>query len=120
MAKTTMKLSLGLCASLIGFGVIPSSASLGQSGWFWQNPLPLGNSLYAVSVLDSDTVTAVGADGTIVRTTDGGATWERQTSGTKNFLAGVSFVDANTGTAVGVAGTILRTDGGATWERLEP
>jgi hypothetical protein len=64
MAETTMKFSVSFCASLIGFGVIPS---LGQSSWFWH---------YAVSVLDSDTVTAVGTDRTIVRTTDGGDTGE--------------------------------------------
>ena len=90
--------------------------SLAQSGWFWQNPLPQGNSLNAVAVLDSDTVTVVGAAGTILRTTDGGATWTLQTSGTTNALNAVSFVDAKTGTAVGVRGTIVRTtDGGATW-----
>jgi photosystem II stability/assembly factor-like uncharacterized protein len=54
----------------------------------------------------------VGVGGTIVRTTDGGATWTPQASGTTNILHGVSFVDANTGTAVGDSGTILRTDTG--------
>ncbi len=96
-----------------------------QFGWYWQNPLPQGNHLWAVSVLDSDTFTAVGDLGTIVRTTDGGDTWTPQTSGTTDILRAVSFVDANTGTVVGGAqgisrssGTILRTtDGGATWIR---
>ena len=58
-------------------------------------------------------------DRAIVRTTDGGATWVVQTSGTTGTLWGVSFADANAGTAVGTGpegGTILRTtDGGATW-----
>jgi photosystem II stability/assembly factor-like uncharacterized protein len=61
--------------------------------------------------------------GTILRTTDGGATWTSQASGTNNPLFGVAFTDANTGTAVGDGGTILRTtDGGAQaltgWRRL--
>jgi photosystem II stability/assembly factor-like uncharacterized protein len=48
-----------------------------------------------------------------LRTTDGGATWVAQHSGTTNDLHDVSFVDANTGTVVGKWGTILRTtDGG--------
>src|SRR5712692_5127368 len=111
-----MKLAFSIRASLIGLGAIASSASLAQSGWFWQNPLPQGNALYAVSFVDANTGTAVGARGTILRTTDGGATWTPQMSGTTNYLVGVSFVDANTGTAVGGRGTILRTtDGGATW-----
>jgi photosystem II stability/assembly factor-like uncharacterized protein len=84
-----------------------------RSGWFWQNPLPQGNALLGVSFTDTNRGTAVGKDGTIVRTTDGGATWVTQTSGTTSFLLGVSFTDANTGTAVGQNGTILRTtDGG--------
>jgi photosystem II stability/assembly factor-like uncharacterized protein len=60
----------------------------------------------------------VGSGGTILRTTDGGTTWEQQSSGTTALLNGVFFTDANTGTAVGSGGTILRTtDGGATWEQ---
>src|SRR6266851_4828376 len=121
MKLNQMKLSFSICAFLIGFGVIPSmSVSVAQSGWFWQNPLPQGNSLNAVAVLDSDTVTAVGGAGTILRTVDGGATWTFQASGTTKTLNGVSFVDADTGWAVGgtlaYSGTIVRTtNGGATW-----
>jgi len=51
--------------------------------------------------------------GTILRTTDGGANWVPEISGTRNNLNGVSFVDADIGTAVGDRGNILRrTDGG--------
>jgi len=58
----------------------------------------------------------VGAGGTILRTTDGGVSWESQSSGSSNLLLGVSFTDAATGTIVGGGGTILRTtDGGVTW-----
>lgn len=32
-----------------------------QSGWFWQNPLPQGNSLWSVAALDENTMIAVGA-----------------------------------------------------------
>ena len=89
----------------------------GPSAWFWQNPLPQGNALLAVSFTDATTGTAVGVSGTIVRTTDGGTTWITQRSGTTETLVDVSFTDANNGTAVGAAGTIVRTtDGGTTWE----
>jgi hypothetical protein len=37
--------------------------------WIWQNPLPTGNHYTAVSFVDSDTGTAVGVEGTILRTT---------------------------------------------------
>src|SRR6266513_2933468 len=82
----------------------------------WQNPLPQGNHLFAVSFIDANNGTAVGWYGIILRTTDGGANWVKQTSGTTSFLYGVSFTDANNGTAVGEDGTIVRTtDGGANW-----
>jgi len=52
----------------------------------------------------------------ILHTTDAGATWTAQTSGTTQPLLDVSAVDANTAWAVGDAGTILyTTDGGTTW-----
>ncbi len=92
--------------------MIPSNVSLAQSGWFWQNPLPQGNPLNRVSFVDANTGTAVGDFGTILRTTDGGATWTPQTSGTTNSLRGLSFVNANTGTVVSNYGTILRTTTG--------
>src|SRR5260370_20151678 len=98
-----------MMAALIG---IPAFA---DSGWFWQNPLPQGNSLEATATVDSNVMVAVGGYGTILRTTDGGATWSLRASGTTNTLWGVSFTDANTGTAVGDSGTVVRpSDRGAT------
>lgn len=93
-----------------------AALAYGDSGWTWQNPTPTGNDLRAVAVIDRNTGTAVGAGGTILRTTDGGATWQQQVSGTIDYLTAVSFTGVNTGTVVGANGSILRTiDGGATW-----
>src|SRR5215813_7008952 len=108
-------------ASILGFtmATLGTSASFAQSGWFWQNPLPQGNLLFAAAAPDSSTVVAVGTHGTILRTDDGGASWTSQSSGTTQDLRAVSFVDANTGWAVGgsynssVESVILHTtDGG--------
>jgi photosystem II stability/assembly factor-like uncharacterized protein len=79
--------------------------------------------LLGVSCADASTCTAVGNNGTIVRSADGGATWAAQSSGTQAHLHGVSCSDANTCTAVGNfravdggAAMILRTtNGGTTW-----
>jgi len=58
----------------------------------------------------------VGDNGTILKTTNGGAEWVAQTSGTTVRLNGVYAVTATAAWAVGDNGTILRTtDGGATW-----
>jgi photosystem II stability/assembly factor-like uncharacterized protein len=59
---------------------------------------------------------AVGDNGTILATTDGGAHWTAQVSGTTNELKGVGFPDATHGWAVGDSDTIrATTDGGAHW-----
>lgn len=72
--------------------------------------------LYAVSFSDNNIGTAVGDWGTIIRTSDGGETWEEQSSGVATHLRGVYFSDANTGTTVGLTGRILRTtNGGQDW-----
>src|SRR5207248_9512560 len=82
------------------------------------------NYLYRLSFTDENTGTAVGyenPDGTILRATDGGNSWIRQSSGigdqcsALNFF-GVHFVNSNIGTLVGQEGIILRTtDGGENW-----
>lgn len=81
-----------------------------------------GNGFNCVFFTDANTGTVVGALGrcsndlsrldNILRTTDGGATWTPQPSGTTNVLRGVYFVDASTGTVVGDYGTILHTTNG--------
>jgi photosystem II stability/assembly factor-like uncharacterized protein len=56
--------------------------------------------------------------GTIIKTTDGGATWIAQPAGMAETLRNVQFLDANTGWAVGENGALLHTtDGGAHWAR---
>ena len=58
----------------------------------------------------------MGTDGTILATSNGGATWKAQSSGTTETLYGVAFANASDGWAVGQIGTILATsNGGATW-----
>lgn len=69
---------------------------------------------------DSTLAWAVGQNGTVVHTTDGGTKWKRKDTGSTNTLADVFFVDEKTGWAVGANGTILHTaDGGETWRVKE-
>jgi photosystem II stability/assembly factor-like uncharacterized protein len=59
---------------------------------------------------------AVGDEGAILHTVDGGQTWKKQASGTDRWLFSVAFVNAQRGWAVGATGTILHTkDGGQVW-----
>ena len=91
--------------------------------WFWQNPLPQGNDLWSVHFINSNTGWMVGEVGTILRTTDGGSTWENQVSGSKKMLRSVFFTDADNGWACGHTGTsagngtiLNTTNGGSVWE----
>jgi photosystem II stability/assembly factor-like uncharacterized protein len=77
------------------------------------------SNLNGAILLDSGTGFVVGDTGTILKSTDAGATWTPLTSGTSNTLHGIYFLDPTQGVAVGDGGTILRTtDGGATWQSI--
>jgi photosystem II stability/assembly factor-like uncharacterized protein len=75
------------------------------------------NNLNGVYLVDSGVGFAVGDAGTILKTTDAGATWSPLTLGTTNALHEVYFFDATQGVVVGDQGLILRTtDGGTGWQ----
>jgi photosystem II stability/assembly factor-like uncharacterized protein len=76
--------------------------------------------LFSVSFPTEKEGWACGRYGTILHTSDGGATWSRQSSGTTFTLSGICFPDTKNGWAVGNKGTIAHTtDGGRTWEKQE-
>jgi photosystem II stability/assembly factor-like uncharacterized protein len=59
--------------------------------------------------------------GVVLATTDGGRTWERQSTGITTTLADVEFIDAGVGHALCSceSGTVVRTvDGGWTWSEI--
>jgi len=72
--------------------------------------------LKSIDAVDNNTCWAVGNNGTIIITTDGGINWSSQTSGTSNSLNSVFFTDEYNGWVVGQSGIILYTsDGGTYW-----
>ena len=83
--------------------------------WFWQNPLPQGNTLYDLKFISSQLGWTVGDGGTILKTIDGGTTWMLQESGTNQVLYSVALMDTSNLVAVGGFGAVLKTtDGGTT------
>ncbi|MCX6374098.1 MAG: S8 family serine peptidase, partial [Actinobacteria bacterium] len=78
----------------------------------------VGVTFNGVAFVDAVHGWAVGEGGLILATSNGGATWSTQTSGTLATFWGVAFSDATHGWAVGEDGLILATsNGGATWSR---
>ncbi len=70
----------------------------------------------AVHFADSDTGWAVGYGGTLMKSTNGGMTWNYQSLGSNKVLKSLFFIDAQTGWVVGWDGFIVKTsDGGVTW-----
>ncbi len=80
------------------------------------------SSLFSVFFIDGLTGWAVGDNGVIVNTTDGGNSWSEQVSGTTNYFTSVFFTSGSDGWAVGgnftpnnVGMVYHTTDGGTTW-----
>lgn len=101
------------------FLVVLSTISYSQGIWSWYNPIPQGNALNGVHFTNDNTGWAVGEQGTIIKTTNGGSSWIIQNSGTYAGLNAVQFLNANLGFAVGDSGVILKTtNGGTNWNKL--
>ena len=84
-------------------------------GWIEQNS---GTSklLFSVYCINKDTVIAVGSQGIILRTINGGNQWDSIYSGTNFDLITIKFINQSVGYAIGSNGTILKTiNSGINW-----
>ena len=74
------------------------------------------HAMYGVAAVNTQIAWAVGWNGYIWKTVNGGTTWAQQTSNTTSPLLDIVALDQNTAWAVGEDGTILKTtNGGSTW-----
>ena len=129
MKRLTVSVTFVLLLLVCSLAVVPNAVafvSTGDGGWYWQNPLPQGCRLLDVDFVDATRGWAVGENGVILATSDGGATWAKQVSGTCFALLAVAFADPQHGwTATHRPGNFeywnsdgaiyATTDGGATW-----
>ena len=94
-----------------------------DNGESWrQIDVPTRMMLTGVAFVSNDVGVAVGHDSVILRTTDGGSTWNVVYSAPEDEAPffDVWFADAENGVAIGAYGSHYRTtDGGLTWE-FEP
>ena len=100
-----------------------------RDGWRQIEHVPTRTTLTAVTAIDKR-VFAVGHDGIVLRSDDGGLTWvrkrvqlfDRDNPDPRNGapLLDVLFTDVDNGFAVGAYATLLRTrDGGETWDYVD-
>lgn len=109
-------MKLFIFISAIITGIIFPELSKGQSGWFYVNPLPQNNSLYSISIVNSNTAYTVGDYGMILKTVNGGINWTRQSNfNIVGILRSVSCFDGFNCIAAGLAGTTARTSNGNDW-----
>lgn len=100
---------VALATALFSLAFVPTAFAAG--------PQPRTNDLSSVCLVNATTGWAVGSEGAMMKTVNGGATWTSQKSGTAYWLRSVAFTDSSHGWAVGGAGTILvTTDGGSHWK----
>jgi photosystem II stability/assembly factor-like uncharacterized protein len=100
------------CASALAAPV-----STGHSGWSWGYPTPQGETLNGIA-FDGATGYAVGEFGTVLSSTDAGATWTGLPSGTTVDLQYVQEVSPSVVVVAGGCTVSESTDSGATFTAL--
>ncbi|HZW10183.1 MAG TPA: YCF48-related protein, partial [Phycisphaerales bacterium] len=111
---------IALAAAGLSWALDAGSAR-GQQ-WERQSPTPADDHLYNVHFTDAESGWAVGHDGIVLRTADGGDTWQQHPSFPRHWyldnpVRHLQFVDAQHGFAGG--DNVYRTaDGGQTWQDM--
>ncbi|AWA28881.1 hypothetical protein HYN48_01585 [Flavobacterium magnum] len=89
------------------------------SQWTAQNS-GVNSDLKGVCCISENAVVVVGANGTILKTTDGGMNWNQKTPVNSSDLQKVQFANGLAGFAIGASGTLLKTtDAGETWTAMD-
>jgi photosystem II stability/assembly factor-like uncharacterized protein len=103
-------------------GIVLLSDDAGKA-WRQAQQVPLRSTLNAVQFIDAQHGWAVGHDGAILASRDGGEHWsvQRFDATVDRPLFSVHFLDAQRGVAVGLWSLVLVTaDGGAHWREVRP
>jgi len=88
-----------------------------NGGSYWGNYLYVPGSLKSVFYVSTHNILAVGINGRIRRSTNGGVSWTFPSSGTTQQLNSIKFADTTTGFIAGNSGILLKsTDGGLNWQ----
>jgi len=107
--------------TIVGFaaaGTVQKSTDNGVT-WSVKYVDPSGRAFRSADFIDANVGYACGEGGLLMKTINGGNSFNLLTSGTTNQLSDIDFVDADTGYIGGTSGLLLKTtDGGATWTTI--
>ncbi len=90
--------------------------------WQWQNPLPQGNSLNSILYVNNQLIWASGTTGTLLKSTDGGDTWEFIMLQERMSVLDIFFINEDNGWLCGESEDVQlsyilgTTNGGLSWE----
>lgn len=111
-------------SSILAFG----QSWYNTTDWRFSNPQQFGFTVLDVDFFDNSNVIAVGSDGGIAKSTDGGSNWTygvftyvNQANGfvTKGNFNDVHFITSTIAYAVGNTGLMIKTtDGGLSWNQV--
>ncbi|MFC2090497.1 YCF48-related protein [Bacteroidota bacterium] len=98
--------------------ILFSSNVVKSQEFYWQNPLPAGNSMNAISFFNNSKAFIAGGKGMILKTEDGGANWDYKQICEEN-LSDIHMISSDVVVTVGTNHTIMRTsDGGSSWNEV--
>jgi photosystem II stability/assembly factor-like uncharacterized protein len=105
-----------LLVALVVIGICAPSARAGVGpGWTWQNPTPLGRVTRGIASAGANTY-AIGDDGSLLRSSDGGAHWTVLMASASERVHRVEVVDESTlVVGTGACHTLFSRDAGRTF-----
>jgi len=108
-----------VCALAALGGVSAASVNVSDSGWSWANPTPQGRTLNTIA-FSGGVGYAAGEGGTVLSTSNAGASWSGLTTGTTGDLESEQVLSASTVVVGGEGGCVTRisSDGGQTFRRI--
>lgn len=95
--------------------LVTGTPSAARADWRLQSPLPTDRDLYGVAFADPMTGFLVGTNRHLLKTTDGGATWQEMTTLQVGSWWQLDFLNATAGFAGANGACSFTSDGGVTW-----
>lgn len=91
----------------------------GGSTWSIKHPDTLQRNILSADFVDQNIGYLSGQNGLLMKTVDGGYTWQYLDGGVTVHMNDIDFFDADTGYAVGASGTMIKTtNGGTNWTNV--
>jgi len=124
LINTGIDVKLLSTAVLITITLSAGMVSNAFAQWQWLNPVPESNEFFSGAMQNGNTMWFVGENGSIVVSTDGGATWDAKTNplrGTPFICLSLVFTDQTTALIAANNGSLLQTyNTGMDWTILPP